>query len=165
MKNQIFGSIVLFAFINTGCTDSGSKFKGVSYKDKRNLISFSISKNWILKNELNGMRFGRANSQNERSTIVVNASSGDLRRSLKKHRKIGKKQIQQQNAEIITDKSYPKNGFSVWESEFKLRNQSRYLFNLFSVDVRVEVKLIALTEHYPNYIPDIKSVVESIRAN
>ena len=115
MKNQIFGLIVLFTLITIGCSDSDSKFKRVSYKDKGGLISFSIPESWVLKNESNGLRFGRDNNQGERSSIVVNANSRDSDQTLEKRREIGKNQIQQQDAEIITDKLYTKNGFSIWE--------------------------------------------------
>ncbi len=50
-------------------------------------------------------------------------------------------------------------------NELKFKMNQDDFFDLFSDDVRVEVKLMASKEHYLKYISDIKSVVESIRAN
>ncbi len=165
VKNQIFGLIIVCTHIIVGCGSDSSTFKRNSYKDKEGLISFSIPEGWILKNESNGMRFGRADNPKERSTIVVNPKPRDSSQTLKRRQEISNKQIQAQDGEIITDKTYSKNGFLIGESEFELRIVSAYSFDLFSDDFRVEVKLMASKEHYLKYISDIKSVVESIRAN
>ena len=110
------------------------------FVDKDDLISFSVPKGWTLKSESSGMRFRRADEK-DRTTILVKPKKRKTKDTLERRREISFRQIKSQQGEVVTDREYEKNGFSVWESEFNIGKASVRSFYLFSERVQVEVKL------------------------
>lgn len=164
MPHHICFPIILFMLLATGCFDRCTS-GGTTYNDKGGLISFSLPEDWVLRNEANGMRFGRADTPEERTILSVIPKPHDPKVSLEQKREVSRMQIRQQGAEVMSDQSLSVSGFSAWETVYKMGSQTVHSAYLFSDEVYVQVMLVSKSEMYSNYVSDLESVVQSIRVN
>jgi hypothetical protein len=153
--------VAVLSFWIVGCS-GGAAPSGVSHESKDGRLAFRVPEAWVLKSETSGLRFGRADNPEDRSTLLVKTDPrGDD--SLDRRQAIGLQQIEQQGAELLEQDTFSRNGWEGWEATFRQGNVSVYTIWLFDDAVRVEVKLIAPTDQFAGYLDDVKAVAASIR--
>jgi hypothetical protein len=160
MPSKIISILVITLLCGVACSKAGNV-----HTDPQGLVQFSIPSGWTLKSESNGMRFVPSDKPGEKTVLVVDVDDQDPKRTLDQQLDISRKIIRRQNAELITDQSFTRKGFSGWEQKFRLPGGAKIIkhtFYLYSDQARVEVYLIANADVYGGYLDDLASVVKSV---
>lgn len=136
--------------------------------DPKGLVTFSIPDGWDNERFQNGRNFTRVGLPDDPNILGVVAERRDAYMTMDAMR-AGRKQVYAaQGWRLVSEKMSQMNGFEVWEAvnETNIRDQNvvfhHYL--MFSETLMVDVHLNASKNFYVDYLPDLRSLVNSIRA-
>ena len=134
----------------------------------KGLVIFNIPDGWDNERFQNGRNFTRAGLPDDPNILGVVAERRDAYMTMDAMR-AGRKQVYAaQGWRVVFEEVSRINGFEVWEAvnEANIRDQDvvfhHYL--MFSETLMVDVHLNASKNVYVDYLPDLRSLVNSIRA-
>ena len=139
-----------------------------THADSDGLIEYAIPDGWTNTRISTGNHFTRDDRLDDPAVLGVIPMRRGSVPSIEqlKEGTAGKHEIQ--GHEMIMEAVSELNGFSVWEAvyEAEIRGQEVTLHDyfLFTDELQVEVHLNAAREEYENFLPDLRTVVGSVRA-
>lgn len=158
-----FVLLIVTSGLISNCGGAGS---GIT--DPDGLVRFSVPTGWEVRSEANGTRLGRIEPTSERTVLMVAARPMKEGRTPESLRERRISQIKAQNGELAIDRMGNRGGVPSWESLHESPPTSTrpwmHAIHVFPKGLHVEVALIASPDKYASYVPDLKSVADSIRA-
>lgn len=160
---SIINALLLVAVVFIG-------FSGVAQAERltepKGLVTFDMPDGWSNDRFKNGRHFTRAGSSDDPNILGVVPEERDTYMTLEAMSEGRKKVIAMQEQRQVFEKVTRINGFDVWEfvAEAHIRGQDVVLhtYLLFSDALMIDVHLNASKPVYKEYLPDLRSVVQSV---
>ena len=139
-----------------------------THTDADGLIEYAMPDGWANTRISSGNHFTRDDRPDDPAVLGVIPMRRGSAPSIEQVQEgtAGKHEIQ--GHEMVMEEVSELNGFSVWEAvyEAEIRGQEVILHDyfLFTDELQVEVHLNAAREEYEDFLPDLRTVVGSVRA-
>ena len=160
---------VTIAWTTAACSDAQqSSHIAVTHSDAAGLIEYGMPDGWTNTRISTGNHYTREGRPDDPAVLGVIPMRRGSVPSIEqvKEGTAGKHEIQ--GHEMIMEETSDMNEFSVWEAvyEAEIRGQDVILHDyfLFTDELQVEVHLNTTREEYEDFLPDLRTVVGSVRA-
>lgn len=134
--------------------------------EPKGLITFDMPAGWSNERFRNGRHFTREGKPDDPNVLGVVPERRDVYMTLTNMRELRKLTLEAQDHPQVFERTTRRNEFEVWEviNEATIRDQDVvfHTYLMFSDELMVEVHLNASEPVYKEYLPDLRSVVESI---
>lgn len=155
------------ALVACGDSQSFSQIEATE-SDADGLIEYAMPEGWTNTRISSGNHFSRADEIDDSAILGVVPRKRGSAPSVDEVRIGTTSKHEFQGHKLITEETSNMNGFFVWEAVYEAEIRGRDVilhdYFLFSEELQVEVHLNAARERYEEFLPDLRTVVGSIRA-